>query len=97
MEVDLKIARTYQDQIRADSVASVETVGLLGDSYVNITRGTPEQEMIADNGPVKTAEKADIAAVMQNTNQVILNLNPFPPSSMKSPRKSRPAKAPSAN
>lgn len=75
VEVDLKISRAYQDQIRADSVASVETVGLLGDGYVNITRGTPEQEMIADNGSVKTAEKADVAAVMQNTNQVILNLN----------------------
>ena len=75
VEVDLKIARTYQNEIRADSVASVETVGLLGDSYVDITRGTPGQEVMADGGAVKTAEKADIAAVMQNTNQVIMNLN----------------------
>lgn len=75
VEVDLKISRAYQDEIRSDSLASVETVGLLGDGYVNITRGTPEQEVIADNGAVKTAEKADIAAVMQNTNQVIMNLN----------------------
>jgi len=75
VEVDLKIARTYQNEIRADSVASVETVGLLGDSYVDITRGTPGQEVIGDDGAVKTAEKADIAAVVQNTNEVILNLN----------------------
>jgi len=75
VEVDLKIARTYQNEIRADSVASVETVGLLGDSYMDITRGTPGQEPIADGGAVKTAEKADIAAVVQNTNEVILNLN----------------------
>ncbi|MDR3676227.1 MAG: MlaD family protein [Acidobacteriota bacterium] len=75
VEVDLKIARKYQKEIRADSVASVETVGLLGDSYVNITRGTPSQEVIADNGAVTTAEKADVAAVMQNTNNVIMNLN----------------------
>ena len=75
MEIDLKIARTYQNEIRADSVASVETVGLLGDSYVDITRGTAGQEPIADGGAVKTAEKADVAAVMQNTNQVITNLN----------------------
>jgi phospholipid/cholesterol/gamma-HCH transport system substrate-binding protein len=74
VEIDLKIARTFQRQIRADSVASVETVGLLGDSYVDITRGTSGDEM-EDGGAVKTAEKADIAAVMQNTNEVILNLN----------------------
>ncbi|MGD1104005.1 MAG: MlaD family protein [Terriglobia bacterium] len=75
VELDLKIARTYQNEIRADSVASVETVGLLGDSYVDITRGTAGQEVIADGGAVKTAEKADIAAVVQNTNEVIMNLN----------------------
>lgn len=75
VEVQLKIARAYQPEIRTDSVASVETVGLLGDSYVDITRGTAGHEVIADGGAVKTAEKADIAAVMQNTNEVILNLN----------------------
>jgi len=75
VEVDMKIARKFQDNIRADSVASVETVGLLGDSYVDITRGSPGQEVIADDGAVKTVEKADIAAVVQNTNEVITNLN----------------------
>ena len=73
VEVDLNIARTFQKRIRADSVASVETVGLLGDSYVDITRGTSGDEL-EDGGEVHTAEKADIAAVMQNTNQVIMNL-----------------------
>ncbi len=75
VEVNLKIARTYQNEIRADSVASVETVGLLGDSYMDITRGTAGQEPVADGSAVKTAEKADIAAVVQNTNEVIMNLN----------------------
>jgi phospholipid/cholesterol/gamma-HCH transport system substrate-binding protein len=75
VEVDLKIARTYQNEIRADSVASVETVGLLGESYVDISRGTPGQEVLADGGAIKTAEKADVTAVVQNTNEVIMNLN----------------------
>jgi len=75
VEIDLKVARTYEDQIRADSVASVETVGLLGDSYIDITRGSHGQEAIPEGGTLKTLEKADVGAVMQNTNQVILNLN----------------------
>jgi len=73
--IDLKIAQSFQNEIRADSVASVETVGLLGDSYVEVSRGTLLQEVIADGGTIKTAVKADVAQVMQNTNQVILNLN----------------------
>jgi phospholipid/cholesterol/gamma-HCH transport system substrate-binding protein len=75
VELDLKIARSYQSEIRADSVASVETIGLLGDSYVDITRGTAGKEPIADDGAVETAQKADIAAVVQNTNEVIMNLS----------------------
>jgi phospholipid/cholesterol/gamma-HCH transport system substrate-binding protein len=74
VEIDLKIASSFQRRIRSDSVASLETVGLLGDSYVDITRGTLG-DSIRDGGEVKTAEKADIAAVMQNTNEVVLNLN----------------------
>ena len=75
VEIDMKISRSYQDDIRADSVASVETVGLLGDSYMDITRGTPGEEVVADGGVVKTVQKADVAAVVQNTNEVITNLN----------------------
>jgi phospholipid/cholesterol/gamma-HCH transport system substrate-binding protein len=74
VEVDMKIASTYQKEITSDSKASVETVGLLGDGYINITRGSPSEAVIADNGAVQTEAKADIAAVMQNTNEVILNL-----------------------
>jgi phospholipid/cholesterol/gamma-HCH transport system substrate-binding protein len=72
--VQLKIARTYQREIRTDSVASVQTVGLLGDSYVDITRGTPGEDVIPDDGTVKSAVTTDVAEVMRNTNQVILNL-----------------------
>ena len=75
VELILKVARKYQKDIRTDSVGTVETVGLLGDSYVDITRGAPSQPPIADDSAVETAPKADIADVMQNTNQVIMNLN----------------------
>jgi len=74
VEVILEISRKYQKEIRTDSVASVETVGLLGDSYVDITRGSPKQEVVTEGGAVRTAEKADVGAVIQNTNDVILNL-----------------------
>lgn len=74
VEIDLKIASDFQKRIRDNSVASIETVGLLGDSYVDITRGT-SGSALGDGNEVKTAEKADIAAVMQNTNEVVMNLN----------------------
>jgi len=75
VEIDMKIARPFQDQIRGDSIASLNTVGLLGDTYVDITRGSPAQEPIPDGGTVQTGKTSDVAVIMQNTNQAISNLN----------------------
>jgi phospholipid/cholesterol/gamma-HCH transport system substrate-binding protein len=74
VEIVMRVARTYQHEIRADSTASIETLGLLGDSYVNVTRGSPGQEVIADGGVLKTSEEADVKRVVQNANNVFTNL-----------------------
>ena len=74
VEIVMRLARAYQHEIRADSTASIETVGLLGDSYINITRGSPGQEVIADGGVLKTSQEADVKRVVQNANDVFINL-----------------------
>ena len=74
VEVDMRIAERYREQIREDSVATMETVGLLGESYVDVSRGTPSHPVVADGGVVKTSEEADIKRVVQNANDVISNL-----------------------
>jgi len=74
VEVVMIVTRSYQEQIRADSVASVQTVGLLGESYVNITRGSPNQEVIPEGGVLKSSEGAEIRQVVQNADDVIINL-----------------------
>jgi len=74
VEVVMRIARTYQNQIRADSVAAITTVGLLGEGYVDISRGARTAQVIPDGGEVKSKEEADIKRIVQNTNDVIANL-----------------------
>ena len=74
VDVTLKIARKYQDQIRSDSVASIETAGLLGESFVNITRGTPGKAIVPPGGQVKTQGGSDIKQIVANTNDVLVNL-----------------------
>jgi phospholipid/cholesterol/gamma-HCH transport system substrate-binding protein len=74
VEIVMRLARAYQHEIRADSTASIETVGLLGDSYIDITRGSPGQEVIPDGGVLITSEKADVKRVVQNANDVFINL-----------------------
>lgn len=74
VEVVLRVARSFQNQIRADSTATLETSGLLGEKHVDISRGSPDQAVVPDGGVVKTHEEADIKKIVQNTNDVISNL-----------------------
>lgn len=39
IEIDMQVQKSYQDYIRTDSTAGLETEGLLGDQYVDIDRG----------------------------------------------------------
>jgi phospholipid/cholesterol/gamma-HCH transport system substrate-binding protein len=74
VEIDLRISRRYQKEIREDSVASQDTAGLLGESYIDISRGGAGQKPLPDNAELKSHEEADIKAIVQNTNDVISNL-----------------------
>lgn len=74
VQVDMKITNKYQDQIRTDSVATIETVGLLGEAYVDISRGGPSTQPIPDGGTVQSHEEADMKQIVQNANDVVSNL-----------------------
>lgn len=60
----LRISKKYQPDIRTSSRASLVTQGLLGDRYVNITRGLTGT-VVPDNGVVPAEEVPDIKQVVQ--------------------------------
>lgn len=74
VQIDMKLTQKYQNEIRTDSVATIETVGLLGEAYVNISRGGPSAKPIADDGTVQSHEQADMKQIVQNANDVVSNL-----------------------
>jgi phospholipid/cholesterol/gamma-HCH transport system substrate-binding protein len=74
VEIDLKIMQKFRDQIRADSVANQTTAGLLGDAFIDISRGSPDQPIIPDDGVIKSSQAADIKQIQANANNVIANL-----------------------
>jgi phospholipid/cholesterol/gamma-HCH transport system substrate-binding protein len=74
VEIDMKISHHYQDQIRADSVATVETAGLLGEAYVDISRGSASGSVLKNGATVKGVEGPDITAIIHNANDVVSNL-----------------------
>src|ERR1051326_6363078 len=40
VEVDMKVNRKYQNEIRADSEASAQSAGVLGERFIDISRGS---------------------------------------------------------
>jgi phospholipid/cholesterol/gamma-HCH transport system substrate-binding protein len=74
VEVILRIDKSYEDSIREDSVASLGSIGLLGDKYVDISRGTRSAKVIPPNGEVKGLAEADIKKIIQNSNDLVANL-----------------------
>ena len=74
VEVLLRIPVDYQNQIRQDSDARLATAGLLGEAFVDISRGTTSHPVVPSGGEVNSIEEADIKRIVQNTNDVISNL-----------------------
>ena len=74
VEIDMKVAKRYQDQIRADSIVTTESAGLLGEKYINISRGSPGQPVLGAGAELKSHEEPDIKQIVRNTNDVISDL-----------------------
>lgn len=64
VEVVLDVDARYQAQIRSDSVATVGSVGLLGDKSVEITVGSLGAAELGDGGLLVTAEPVGITEVL---------------------------------
>jgi phospholipid/cholesterol/gamma-HCH transport system substrate-binding protein len=74
VEIDMRISRHFQNEIRADSMADSATAGLLGEAYIDISRGSPGQPVIPDGGEVKSHQEKDIKEIVQNADDVVSNL-----------------------
>lgn len=60
----LRIEKNVQSRIRDNSVASIGTIGLLGDSYIEISVGSPDGGILPDNGEIQTVSPASLGDVV---------------------------------
>jgi phospholipid/cholesterol/gamma-HCH transport system substrate-binding protein len=73
IEVVMRVERRYQDDILTDSAASLVTEGLLGNRYVNITRGLTGKQ-IQDNGVIPGTEEKAMKEVVERSAELLGNL-----------------------
>ena len=74
VQVELLVARRVQDRIRADSIARIETLGLLGDKIIDITLGSPGAAVLPEGAELRTEEPFDTARLAQQGGELLRNL-----------------------
>ena len=60
IRVELKINKAVQKRIREDSIASIQTMGLLGDKYVEVSLGSPEHQILSDEARINSVDPIDL-------------------------------------
>ena len=73
--VKLEITEDLHQLVRTDSVATIETEGLVGGSYLGIVTGTDAAPPVAENATIAGKEPFDIADLMQQMGDTIKRVN----------------------
>lgn len=74
VEVRLTLVRRVQGRVRADSVARIETLGLLGDKIVEVTLGGPGAAVLGDGAELRTEEPLDTTRIAKQGTELLRNL-----------------------
>lgn len=71
IRVELKVDERVQRRIRQDSVARIETVGLLGDKYVEITMGNLASPALLPGATLRSTEPMDYARLIRRGERLL--------------------------
>jgi phospholipid/cholesterol/gamma-HCH transport system substrate-binding protein len=74
VRVDLNIARRYSNRIRRDSIARIETQGLLGDKIVEISVGTAGAPPLPAGETIATREHSELSEIISGGAETVKNV-----------------------
>jgi len=75
MTVDMRVSEDVLERIRTDSVAAVQTEGLLGDKFIDISIGSLSKPQVKSGDMISSDEGVDVAAALASTGEIIDNVN----------------------
>ncbi len=71
----LSVERRAADRIRADSVASIGTIGLVGDKVLDITVGSFDTPILPPEAVLPSVNAIDYSALLQKGDQILDHVN----------------------
>jgi phospholipid/cholesterol/gamma-HCH transport system substrate-binding protein len=75
VEVIMKISKNYQPMLRSDSKSTLDTIGVLGDTVVDINGKFATGPPVQDGGELKTTESPNLTDVIKSSQGTIEQLN----------------------
>lgn len=75
VEVTMKISTKYHDSMRRDSMASLETAGVLGETYIDIDSSQAVGAMLQDGDTLPTVVHPDFNQVVRASQSTLQNLD----------------------
>lgn len=77
LQVSMTLSHRYHEQITKSSVATIRTLGVLGDKFVDISLGNPSEPPLPDESALQVAGEIDWAATFQRAIKMMDDVQVF--------------------
>jgi phospholipid/cholesterol/gamma-HCH transport system substrate-binding protein len=74
IKVTVSLDSRVRDRIREDSIASIATIGLVGDKVLELTVGSPDKQVVPPGGILASVDPPDYAKLLEKGNQIVDNV-----------------------
>ncbi len=75
VQIRLSIDKAFQERIRRDSIATINTQGLLGDKIVSVSLGGADEEILKDGETIKSEERPSLFSIAEKGGAIMENIN----------------------
>src|SRR5262249_42672493 len=69
--VQLRIREDLHPLIRVDSIASIQTDGLVGNKFVQVEAGTDQAQIVPSRGTIKSREPFELSQMLERMNNAV--------------------------
>ncbi|MFQ5352208.1 MAG: MlaD family protein [Candidatus Binatia bacterium] len=73
VSVTLSISSSVAPRIRRDTVGRIQTLGMLGDKYIELTSGSLDSEVLPPGGLIRSIDPVDYEALLGQSGDVVSN------------------------
>src|SRR5438094_7301896 len=74
IQVLINVKGDMAPRIRENTVASIRTLGLLGDRYIELSAGTPESPPVSPGGLIASIDPVEIEALVGQGGDIVTNI-----------------------